>query len=141
MSLISCRRAKKATKETLMLTQHKPLSTVLRVLLTLTVLASMTSVAFGARIAPDFPTKGTVDVIVQFATPATASDIAALHAFGGTVKAKFDFINAAVISGFPAQSINALARNPRVVYISPDRATKTSGSLALDYMIPTVNAD
>ena len=60
-----------------------------------------------------------VDVLVQFATPPTPADVAAVDALGGEVTRTFDIVPA-VAARIPAAAIDALRRNPRVALVEPD---------------------
>jgi serine protease AprX len=77
-----------------------------------------------------------VNVIVQFVSPPSNSDFHAIDQLGGIPQhADLDLIHAAAYS-MPAQAIAALAKNPNVAYISPDRAVYPT----LDYANATIGA-
>src|SRR5712691_4335183 len=76
----------------------------------------------------------TVDVIIQFNQTPTAAHHQKVQGKGGVLKTKLDFIKAAHYS-VPAESLDALADDPDVAYISPDRPLHG----ALDTTVATVN--
>jgi len=77
----------------------------------------------------------TVDVIIQFNQTPTDAHHQKVQSKGGVLKTKLDFIKGAHYS-VPVESLDALADDPDVVYISPDR--RLSG--ALDQTAAAVNA-
>lgn len=77
---------------------------------------------------------GSVDVIVQF-KPGKLSH-AAIQASGGQAKADLSVING-VLASLPQQALTALANNPNVTYLSPNRGLRGN----LDYAHSTVGAD
>src|SRR6266568_45315 len=77
----------------------------------------------------------TVDVIIQFNQTPTAAHHQKVQSKGGVLKTNLDFIKGAHYS-VPVDSLDALADDPDVVYISPDR--DVSGSL--DNTAAAVNA-
>ena len=77
----------------------------------------------------------TVDVIIQFNQAPTAAHHQKVQNKGGVLKTKLDFIKGAHYS-VPAEALDALADDPDVAYISPDR--DVSGSL--DYVTSAVGA-
>ncbi len=77
----------------------------------------------------------TVDVIIQFNQTPTDAHHQKVQNKGGVLKTKLDFIKGAHYS-VPVESLDALADDPDVVYISPDR--RLSGSL--DNTAAAVNA-
>src|SRR6266571_1032851 len=79
---------------------------------------------------------GTVDVIIQFNQTPTAAHHQKVQNKGGVLKTKLDFIKGAHYS-VPVESLDALADDPDVAYISPDR--RLSG--ALDQTAAAVNAN
>jgi serine protease AprX len=83
-----------------------------------------------SHIAPDLANiapNSVVDVIVQFASPPSAQEARAIGEAGGMAnKADLSLIQAAFYS-IPARAVSALAKDPNVVYISPDRTV--SGTL------------
>src|SRR6266566_2385788 len=76
----------------------------------------------------------TVDVIIQFNQTPTAAHHQKVQSKGGVLKTKLDFIKAAHYS-VPVESLDALADDPDVAYISPDRPVRG----ALDTTVATVN--
>src|SRR5437899_6185189 len=76
-----------------------------------------------------------VDVIIQFNQTPTDAHHQKVQNKGGVLKTKLDFIKGAHYS-VPVESLDALADDPDVVYISPDR--RLSGSL--DNTAAAVNA-
>src|SRR5215469_441476 len=75
------------------------------------------------KIADDeFPVQrdGTVDVIIQFNQTPTDAHHQKVQNKGGVLKTKLDSIKGAHYS-VPVESLNALADDPDVTYISPDR--------------------
>src|SRR5260370_13676038 len=77
-----------------------------------------------------------VDVIIQFNQIPTDAQHQKVQNKGGVLKTKLDFIKGAHYS-VPVGSLDALADDPDVVYISPDR--RLSG--ALDQTAAAVNAN
>src|SRR5881397_589940 len=77
----------------------------------------------------------TVDVIIQFNQTPTDAHHQKVQNKGGVLKTKLDVIKGAHYS-VPVESLDALADDPDVVYISPDR--RLSGSL--DNTAAAVNA-
>src|SRR6266849_661971 len=77
----------------------------------------------------------TVDVIIQFNQTPTDAHHQKVQSKGGVLKTKLDFIKGAHYS-VPVESLDALADDPDVAYISPDR--RLSG--ALDQTAAAVNA-
>src|SRR3989475_11271174 len=76
----------------------------------------------------------TVDVIIQFNQTPTDAHHQRVQNKGGVLKTKLDFINGAHYS-VPVESLDALADDPDVAYISPDRPVRG----ALDTTVATVN--
>src|SRR5216684_7361749 len=76
----------------------------------------------------------TVDVIIQFNQTPTAAHHQKVQSKGGVLKTKLDFIKAAHYS-VPVEALDALADDPDVAYISPDRPLRG----ALDTTVATVN--
>src|SRR5437899_4039586 len=76
----------------------------------------------------------TVDVIIQFNQTPTTAHHQKVQSKGGVLKTKLDFINGAHYS-VPVESLDALADDPDVAYISPDRPVHG----ALDTTVATVN--
>src|SRR2546428_7142589 len=81
------------------------------------------------------PSGATVDVIIQFNQTPTDAHHQKVQDRGGALKTKLDVIKGAHYS-VPVESLDALADDPDVVYISPDR--RLSG--ALDNTAAAVNA-
>src|SRR5258708_7766094 len=77
-----------------------------------------------------------VDVFIQFNQTPTDAHHQRVQNRGGVLKTKLDFIKGAHYS-VPVESLDALADDPDVVYISPDR--RLSG--ALDQTAAAVNAN
>src|SRR6185369_5155500 len=91
-----------------------------------------------AKLAPDLAQIGPqskVDVIIQFATPPGNAQHARIMQRGGLLKTDLDLVKAAAYS-LPAAALDALADDPEIVYISPDREVTP----ALDYANATVGA-
>src|SRR3989475_12311474 len=80
------------------------------------------------------PSGGTVDVIIQFNQTPTDAHHQKVQNKGGVLKTKLDFIKGAHYS-VPVESLDALADDPDVAYISPDRSVRG----ALDTTVATVN--
>src|SRR6266446_10202182 len=76
----------------------------------------------------------TVDVIIQFNQTPTDAHHQKVQNKGGVLKTKLDFIKSAHYS-VPVESLDALADDPDVAYISPDRPVRG----ALDTTVATVN--
>lgn len=79
----------------------------------------------------------TVDVIIQFKQTPGDTQHAKVLAKGGALKTKLDAIKGAHYS-VPAGSLPALANDPDVAYISPNRPLSSTSTL--DYTPETVNA-
>ncbi len=92
--------------------------------------------AQGGRLSPDLTRAGAnkdkIDVIVQFVSPPSQADLNGV----GAVKLNLPAINGAVFSLNP-NALQGLANNPRIRYVSPDRALNAD----LEYAQPTVNAN
>src|SRR6266436_4995827 len=87
------------------------------------------------KVAPDLvdvDPHSIVSVIVQFAGP---PDDVQIRRLGGVHVANLDPIPAHLYT-VPARALDALANNPNVVYISPDRQVEAT----LDYANPTAEA-
>src|SRR6266705_494460 len=76
----------------------------------------------------------TVDVIIQYNVPPTDAHHQKVQGMGGVLKTKLDFIKAAHYS-VPVESLDVLAADPDVAYISPDRPVRG----LLDTTVATVN--
>src|SRR5207245_1507692 len=80
------------------------------------------------KIAPDLKPdneKELVDVIVQFAAAPDESKHQKIFERGGQLKLTHELINGATYS-IPGTALEALASDPDVVYISPDRQVRAS---------------
>ena len=89
-------------------------------------------------LAPDLASadpRGVVDVIVQFNVPAQQQH-ASISQLGGVHRADMGIINGAVYS-IPVVALGALANNPNVTYVSPDRPVQAT----LDTANPAVGAE
>lgn len=94
------------------------------------------------KIAPDTDTvaPGMLDVIVQFKQAPRAAHIAKINDHGGFVRTNLSIVNA-LHASMPTNEIKRLARDPEVVYISPDRQLTPSGTTAsFNIPAPEVNA-
>src|SRR5260370_4019947 len=78
----------------------------------------------------------TVDVIIQFNQTPTDAHHQKVQSKGGVLKTKLDLIKAAHYS-VPVDALDALADDPDVVYISPNRPVRGS----LDHAVSAVNGD
>src|SRR5689334_16261315 len=89
------------------------------------------------KLSPDLASdpSSVVDVIVQFDGPPGESQHAGVRQLGGTLKADLGFMRAGLYS-LPARALEALANNPNVIYVSPDRQVNAT----LDYANPAVGA-
>jgi len=99
-------------------------------LIQLTIFMTLVGVAFaGSKVAPDLQaiSSSTVDVIVQFVKPPTKQQLKLLGSYG-RMKHIFEGIKAAHLT-LPVSAIQALANNPSILYLSPDR--NMDGSLDL----------
>src|SRR5690348_978013 len=100
-------------------------------------LASLTAFA-GSKIAPDMPkagTSGSVEVIVQYKNQ-SALDTQRRWTSMGKVKRQYRTLRALQMV-VPAASLDALAADPQVAYVSPNRAITSS----LDITTQSVNAN
>src|SRR2546426_8028145 len=100
------------------------------------------SLAFAAhhKVAPDLQNgvyDPAVDVIIQFRRTPTHVQRGKVQKKGGVLRGKLDAIKGALYS-LPVNALEAVADDPDVVYISPDRPL--SGASTLDYTPETVNA-
>ena len=106
--------------------------------LSLLLLISGAQLIFAAtKIASDVPTStpnAITEVIVQYKTPPTKDELKQLGPYG-QIKRHLDVINALHVS-LSQQAIAALASDPNVVYVSPNRSLTG----ALDITDQTVNA-
>src|ERR1043165_8777915 len=97
--------------------QMKKFRTVTVLLLGATLL-----LAKNPKIATDFNGvngSNTVNVIVQFKTPPSKDDLKLLGAYG-QMKKQFHGINAVMLP-LQVSKLEAIAANPNIVFISPDR--------------------
>ncbi len=108
----------------------------MRTLKTLALLLVASTLALAnPKLAKDLPSSnaaGLVDVIVQFRSMPGQADLDQL----GHTKRTFNIIRAVQLT-LPAAAIRALANNPNVVYVSPDRPAQG----ALDITTQAVNAN
>ncbi len=81
----------------------------------------------------------TVDVIVQYKLTPTDAQHLRVQGRGGVLKTKLDAIKGAHYS-VPVESLDALADDPDVAYISPNRPLSGTSTSKLDYAPETVNA-
>ncbi|MFZ3266194.1 MAG: S8 family peptidase [Terriglobales bacterium] len=99
------------------------------------------------KLAPELQNRASrdsVDVIVQFHSPLNAKHHQMVASRGGRLKTELSVVKAAAYT-VPAAALKALAQDPEVAYISPDRslkgmATATSSTVTLDYHADTANA-
>ncbi len=98
-------------------------------------------ICFGdpSNVAPDLASAdphSKIDVIVQFVLPPSDDDMHGVNQLGGVPQeGDLDLIRAKLYT-IPAKAVAALANNPNVAYISPDRDL----SPTLDYANPTIGA-
>ena len=96
-------------------------------LIQLTFLLGFTGLALaGSKLAQDLPpanSNAPVDVIIQFKTPPSKDDLKLLGPYG-QVKKTFNTINAIHVTVSPS-TFSALAADPNVKYISPNRAHRS----------------
>jgi serine protease AprX len=112
-------------------------------------LISTASLAFAGsqKLAKDLEGKGPsdrVDVIVQFKQAPTTKHHQKLLSKGGTFKNRLGLVKGGSYS-VPASALAALAADPDVAYISPDRSVASTGSAVdtnavPDYYLLTLNA-
>jgi len=81
----------------------------------------------------------TVDVIIQFKQAPTDAQHGKVEGHGGVLKKKLDVIRGAHYS-VPVKSLPALADDPDVAYISPNRPLSGTSTSTLDYTPESVNA-
>src|SRR6266513_1273586 len=81
----------------------------------------------------------TVDVIIQFNHAPTDVHHQKVQSKGGLLKSKMDLIKGAHYS-VPVGSLDALAADPDVAYISPNRPLSGTATSTLDYAAESVNA-
>src|SRR2546429_2289773 len=87
----------------------------------------------------DGPNGATVDVIVQFNQTRTVAHHQKVQDKGGVLKTKLDAIKGAHYS-VPVESLQSLADDPDVAYISPNRPLSGTSTSTLDYTPESVNA-
>src|SRR3989442_6946667 len=80
--------------------------------------------------------RATVDVIIQFNQTPTAAHHQKVQNKGGVLKTNLDFIKGAHYS-VPVEALDALADDPDVAYITPNRRVRGS----LDHAVTAVNGD
>src|SRR5881394_2169710 len=80
-----------------------------------------------------------VDVIIQFNQAPTEAHHQKVHNKGGVLKTKLDVIKGAHYS-VPVESLLALADDPDVAHISPNRPLSGTSTSTLDYTPESVNA-
>jgi len=101
---------------------------------------AMTGIAAASpKLAPDLDGHrrgASVDVIVQFKTSPGAKSHAAIQSRGGTLHATLPLVRAASYS-LPFDALEALAADPNVAYVSPDRPVTAT----LDYATRAAQAD
>src|SRR5438128_3349293 len=81
----------------------------------------------------------TVDVIIQFKQAPTGAHHQKVRNKGGVLKTKLDFIKGAHYT-VPVESLDSLANDPDVAYISPNRRISSTSTSTLDYTPESVNA-
>jgi len=81
----------------------------------------------------------TVDVIIQFNQTPTHAQHQKVGKKGGVLKTKLDVIKGAHYS-VPVESLQSLADDPDVAYISPNRPLSGTSTSTLDYTPESVNA-
>ena len=115
------------------------------VLLTLILALSIPAFARDKKVAADLPQTGAaaMDVIVQFTASPTQRHHNKVTGRGGKIKRDLCLVNGLHASMTPAQ-VDALAADPEVTHISPDRPLFSTGNgsptAVLDYHTDTVNA-
>src|SRR3989442_1100383 len=85
------------------------------------------------------PKGATVDVIIQFSQAPTDVQHGKVQGKGGALKRKLDVIKGAHYS-VPVESLQTLADDPDIAYISPNRPVSHTSTSTLDYSPETVNA-
>ena len=104
---------------------------------TILLVAAATLAFAGSKVSPDTPAStpnGMVDVIIQFKSAPSKDALKQLGPYG-QIKKQFVHINAVNVV-VPVSAINAIASNPEVKYISPNRKSTST----LDIVTQTVNA-
>src|SRR5213594_2934399 len=121
--------------------------TRLALLALITLLAAGLSLADGKKhkVSQDLdalksgPSGSTVDVIIQFNQTPTVAHHQKVQDKGGVLKTKLDAIKGAHYS-VPVESLQSLADDPDVAYISPNRPLSGTSTSTLDYTPESVNA-
>jgi serine protease AprX len=120
----------------------------LRVPIVLGMLVTCTSAVFAgtsSKISPDAAAaspSSNLPVIIQYRTPPTSLETALLSLLGGLVKITLQTINA-LGATVPQQSLNQIAADPNVTYISVDRpvgAREAVSITAAEYTTEPINA-
>jgi serine protease AprX len=114
-----------------MITHRGPLAAFL-------LLSSSAWLLASPKISPDLRRgsgEGEIDVIVQFASEPSHRDHERVVRRGGRFKGELGLIRAGLYS-LPSQTVSALASDPNVVYVSPDRQVEA----LLDFTNDTVGA-
>src|SRR5947207_779259 len=102
-------------------------------------LLSVTGLMGADKLSKDLqglPPSASVNTIIQFTGLPSAADLNAVNHAGGVLKHRFQRINGALFT-VRAGQLNAIAANPKIAYISPDRKISSS----LEFAEPTVNAN
>ena len=101
-------------------------------------LAALPVFAGSAKISHDMANGngGTVNVIVQFRHKPGQSHFQKVIQKGGRLKADLGIVKGGLFT-IPANALEELAKDPEIVYISPDRPVKGM----LDLASPAVNAN
>ncbi|MGC2297495.1 MAG: S8 family serine peptidase [Acidobacteriaceae bacterium] len=107
--------------------------------------SAATSSSSGSKISPDLAassSSATQPVIVQYYNPPSSGETGLLGLLGGLLKTVLGTINAVVVDLAPSQ-LNAIAADPNVKYISPDRpiGARQAGTIAAaEYTTEPINA-
>jgi len=107
-------------------------------LVAIALLASSVAFANNGKLARDLEGRHSstkVDVIIQF-IPGSNGKAPDVSLNGGMQKRLFSRVNQ-MLAEVPVAALPALANNPNITYISPDRAIERN----LEYANPTVGAD
>src|SRR3954466_9050063 len=102
------------------------------------VLLPVFCIAKSAKISSDLATRdpqSVADVIVQFHVKPDAAQHSRIAQLGGVRRADMDLIEASLYS-IPVRALEALANNPNIRYVSPDREVQAT----LDITNPSVGA-
>lgn len=109
-----------------------------RRLRTIAIAAAFTFGLFPSAAAADVDR---VDVLIQFASTPTVSDLAVVRAAGGDVTRQFSIVPA-LAATIPAAAVDALSRNPRVALVEPDSLLYAlEYDATRDWGIGHINAD